>query len=177
MARIKAKRVGFRLDMTPMVDVAFLLLTFFMLTTKFRPPEPVVIDLPSSHSEQKLPESSVLTVMVSSTDALFMGISSQSSREVLFNAAIRPKLEAAGYSGKAVTDSLVHFRLAETFPVQREELSRFVTMARYADHGLRPVVRADANAGFEAVNYVISVYKDANLLTFNLVTMMEKGVR
>lgn len=152
MARIKAKRVGFRLDMTPMVDVAFLLLTFFMLTTKFRPPEPVVIDLPSSHSEQKLPESAVLTVMVSETDALFMGISSQSSREVLFNAAIRPKLEAAGYTEPAVRDSLAHFRLAETFPVEREELSRFVTMARYADHGLRPVVRADANAGFEAVN-------------------------
>ncbi len=41
MSRIKSKRIGFRIDMTPMVDVAFLLLTFFMLTTKFRPPEVV----------------------------------------------------------------------------------------------------------------------------------------
>ena len=77
MSRIKAKRVGFRIDMTPMVDVAFLLLTFFMLTTKFRPPEVVAINLPSSHSVQKLPESNVLTVTVSSQNAFFMGVSSQ----------------------------------------------------------------------------------------------------
>ncbi|MBN1278296.1 MAG: biopolymer transporter ExbD, partial [Chlorobiaceae bacterium] len=33
--RRQSKRLGFHLDMTPMVDVAFLLLTFFMLTTTF----------------------------------------------------------------------------------------------------------------------------------------------
>ena len=37
MKRPKTKRVGVKVDMTPMVDVAFLLLTFFMLTTQFRP--------------------------------------------------------------------------------------------------------------------------------------------
>ena len=177
MARIKAKRVGFRLDMTPMVDVAFLLLTFFMLTTKFRPPEPVVIDLPSSHSEQKLPESEVLTVTVSGDDRFFMGVSSQSTRERLFQAVIRPKLEAAGMGEAAVADSLSGFRLAETFPVQRAELDRFVVMARFADQRLRPVVRADADAGFEAVDHVMKVYKKANLLTFNLVTVLEKEGR
>ena len=66
--------------MTPMVDVAFLLLTFFMLTTKFRPPEVVKIDLPSSHSEVKLPESDILTVTVSGDNTFFMGVSSQQSR-------------------------------------------------------------------------------------------------
>lgn len=177
MSRIKAKRVGFRIDMTPMVDVAFLLLTFFMLTTKFRPPEVVHIDLPSSHSELKLPESDVLTVTVSGDNTFLMGVSSQQSREKIFNSVVKPKLQAAGLSPAAVSDSLGSFRLTESFRVGREELDKFVVMARFADQKLRPVVRADADADYEAIDHVIKVYKKANLLTFNLVTMLEREVR
>ncbi|MEI8185647.1 MAG: biopolymer transporter ExbD [Chlorobiaceae bacterium] len=177
MSRIKAKRVGFRIDMTPMVDVAFLLLTFFMLTTKFRPPEVVKINLPASHSVQKLPESNVLTVTVSSQNTFFMGVSSQQSREKIFNSVIKQKLMSAGLSSKAVADSLKNFKLAENFRVDRDELDKFVVMARFADPKLRPVVKADSDAGFEAVNHVIKVYKKANMLTFNLITVLKKEVR
>ncbi|MGH7454076.1 MAG: ExbD/TolR family protein, partial [bacterium] len=45
MPKIKKARVGIKLDMTPMVDVAFLLLTFFMLTTQFKPTEDVTVEL------------------------------------------------------------------------------------------------------------------------------------
>ena len=44
------------IDMTPMVDVAFLLLIFFMTTTQFKPPEKVAITLPASKSEIQVPE-------------------------------------------------------------------------------------------------------------------------
>ncbi len=177
MSRIKAKRVGFRIDMTPMVDVAFLLLTFFMLTTKFRPPEMVRIDLPSSHSQLKLPESDVLTVTVGGDNTFMMGVSSQQSREKIFNSVVKVKLQSAGLSSTAVADSLKHFKLAENFRVDQDELDKFVVMARFANQKLRPVIKADANASFEAVNKVIKVYKKANLLTFNLVTVLEKEVR
>ncbi len=177
MSRIKAKRVGFRIDMTPMVDVAFLLLTFFMLTTKFRPPEVVQIDLPSSHSELKLPESDVLTVTVSGDNTFLMGVSSQQSREKIFNSVVKPKLQAAGLTPTAVSDSLRSFRLTESFRVGRDELDKFVVMARFADQKLRPVIRADADADYAAVDHVIKVYKKANLLTFNLITMLEREVR
>ena len=177
MSRIKAKRVGFRIDMTPMVDVAFLLLTFFMLTTKFRPPEMVRIDLPSSHSQLKLPESDVLTITVGGDNTFMMGVSSQQSREKIFNSVIKVKLQSAGLSSTAVADSLKHFKLADNFRVDQEELDKFVVMARFANQKLRPVIKADANASFEAVNKVIKVYKNANLLTFNLVTVLEKEVR
>jgi len=43
MPKIHRKRVGFKLDMTPMVDIGFLLLTFFMLTTQFKPSEDIQI--------------------------------------------------------------------------------------------------------------------------------------
>lgn len=60
----KGKRIGVRIDMTPMVDVAFLLLIFFMTTTQFKPPEEVSVELPFSSSEIKVPESNVITVTV-----------------------------------------------------------------------------------------------------------------
>ncbi|MEI8032103.1 MAG: biopolymer transporter ExbD [Chlorobiaceae bacterium] len=177
MSRIKAKRVGFRLDMTPMVDVAFLLLTFFMLTTKFRPPEVVRIDLPAAHSLQKLPESDVMTVTVGPQNTFYMGVSSQQTREKIFNSIVKQKMQAAGYSSGAVQDSLKHFRLTESFPVNRDELDKFVVMARFADQKLRPVIKADIGSGFDAVNFVIKTYKKANLLTFNMVTVLEREVR
>ena len=46
MPKFKPHRQGVRIDMTPLVDVAFLLLTFFMLTTQFKPQEEVTIVLP-----------------------------------------------------------------------------------------------------------------------------------
>ena len=162
--------------MTPMVDVAFLLLTFFMLTTKFRPPETVQIDLPSSHAEQKVPESNILTVSVSGDNRYYMGVSSQHSRERIFERVIQPKLETAGMSVSAVADSLQQFRLAESFRVRKNELSHFVTAARVANQRVRPVVKADNEADFEAVNYVLKLFKESNILTFNLVTVFEKEV-
>lgn len=58
------KRIGIAIDMTPFVDIGFLLLIFFMSTTSFKPPEPIQLALPSSHSEFKVPESDVLVLYV-----------------------------------------------------------------------------------------------------------------
>ena len=58
------KRLGIAIDMTPFVDIGFLLLIFFMSTTSFKPPEPIQLALPSSHSEFKVPESDVLVLYV-----------------------------------------------------------------------------------------------------------------
>ena len=67
MPKIKKRRLGVAIDNTPLVDVGFLLLTFFMLTTTFRPAEEVQITLPSSHSAFKLPESDVMLITISKT--------------------------------------------------------------------------------------------------------------
>src|SRR5215831_17450044 len=60
----KKRRIGVSIDMTPMVDVAFLLLIFFMLTTQFKPPDKDKITLPESNSEAKSPESEIITMAV-----------------------------------------------------------------------------------------------------------------
>src|SRR2546422_6464364 len=61
----RKRRVGIRIDMTRMVDVAFLLLIFFMVTTVFRTPQALEINLPPDKDVQiQVAESKVLTVRV-----------------------------------------------------------------------------------------------------------------
>jgi len=60
----KMRRIGVKIDMTPMVDVAFLLLIFFMSTSQFDPPQKIPITIPDSHSNLKVPESDVMTIGV-----------------------------------------------------------------------------------------------------------------
>ncbi|MDX2127589.1 MAG: biopolymer transporter ExbD [Chloroherpetonaceae bacterium] len=60
----KKRRGGFSLDMTPMVDVAFLLLTFFMLTTTFSKPQTMEINLPAKEFDVVVAQSNVLTLKI-----------------------------------------------------------------------------------------------------------------
>lgn len=66
----KPKRIGVKVDMTPMVDVAFLLLIFFMCTTVFRKPQALEINLPPDPKAQvQIAQSNVLTLrVISPTD-------------------------------------------------------------------------------------------------------------
>lgn len=70
MAAKKMKRIGIKIDMTPLVDVAFLLLIFFMSTSQFDPPQKVPISLPDSHSNLKVPESDVFVLSVAKDNRL-----------------------------------------------------------------------------------------------------------
>ncbi len=62
--RRKKSRVRIRIDMTPMVDVAFLLLIFFMVTTVFRQPQAMQMNLPPPDTNVQVAESNVLTLYV-----------------------------------------------------------------------------------------------------------------
>src|SRR5213594_2604604 len=61
----KPKRIGIKIDMTPMVDVAFLLLIFFMVTTVFRTPQALEINLPPDpNAKVEVNEEKVVTIRV-----------------------------------------------------------------------------------------------------------------
>jgi biopolymer transport protein ExbD len=66
------RRIGVRIDMTPMVDVAFLLLIFFMTTTQFKPPEVVAVTLPESRSEIHVPETDTIIITVNREGRIFI---------------------------------------------------------------------------------------------------------
>ncbi len=65
-------RLGIRMDMTPMVDVAFLLLIFFMSTTQFKPPEVVAVNLPGSTAQLHVPETSTIIITINKDGRYFM---------------------------------------------------------------------------------------------------------
>jgi len=66
------KRLGIKIDMTPMVDVAFLLLIFFMSTTQFKPPEAVAVRLPASSSEIHIPETNTILLTVTEDGRMYI---------------------------------------------------------------------------------------------------------
>jgi biopolymer transport protein ExbD len=80
--RRKTRRLSFRLDMTPMVDVAFLLLTFFMLTTTFSKPNTMEINVPPESMEVKVAESNVLTLRIVRNDSLYWGMASDMPKAI-----------------------------------------------------------------------------------------------
>jgi biopolymer transport protein ExbD len=68
----KKRRLRIRIDMTPMVDVAFLLLTFFMLTTYFSKPQTMELNLPPDEKAQvEVAESNLLTIRIAPDGAVF----------------------------------------------------------------------------------------------------------
>lgn len=68
--------------MTPMVDIAFLLLIFFMATTQFKPPEEVSVVLPASTSEIKVPETGIIVITVNKSGRMFIGDETGAAGEV-----------------------------------------------------------------------------------------------
>lgn len=73
----KKKRAGVRIDMTPMVDVAMLLLTFFMMTTVFSKPQTMELNLPPDDKGVEVPASTLLTVRIAPNMAIYWSMGNE----------------------------------------------------------------------------------------------------
>ena len=70
--KVRAKKSSTHIDMTPMVDLAFLLLTFFMLTTTFSKPKTMEINMPIKDPNSKPPEiANAITVLLSEKNKIY----------------------------------------------------------------------------------------------------------
>jgi biopolymer transport protein ExbD len=107
------------LDMTPMVDLAFLLVTFFMLTASFRMAEPVVVDPPSSIGEVALPDNHIL-VTVDDKGRAFFGISNSTAK---MNAL---REMAAKYKVAFSEEQVKKFSGLSSFGVDIKDLPRYI---------------------------------------------------
>ena len=154
MAKHKKKRLGTRIDMTPMVDVAMLLLTFFMMTTQFKPPEDVEVIIPASHSQFKLPESHIMMVYVNREGKIYLGVDAQGLMERLFGTQNKYK---------------------RAIEVDKSTLGNILIQARINDPKLRTVVKGDKDAPYGPMEDVMDVLVKAQITRFNLVTDLDKG--
>jgi Biopolymer transport protein ExbD/TolR len=92
-ARPRVKKMSVRIDFTPMVDLGFLLITFFMLTTTLAKPQIMALVLPHDDGKNRdpVPESKVLTLLLGGDDRIYWyeGISA-------------PVLDSVGYGSEGV---------------------------------------------------------------------------
>ncbi|ADQ18873.1 ExbD/TolR family protein [Leadbetterella byssophila] len=85
MAAVKPKRHKPSMDMTAMCDVAFLLLTFFIMTSSFRSEEAVSINTPSSVSKLKVEETGIGTVSITPEGKYFFGVTDPIEKRKFLN--------------------------------------------------------------------------------------------
>ena len=107
------------LDMTPMVDLAFLLVTFFMLTASFRMAEPVTVDPPSSIGQITLPDNHIM-VTVDKDGRLFFGISNAAAK----TAALRRMSEK--YKVSFSEEQVKKFSGLPSIGVEVKDLPRYI---------------------------------------------------
>ena len=202
MPKVKPHRTSPSLDMTPMVDLAFLLVTFFMLTTKFAPEETVVVDTPSSISELKLPESNVITLTVDDKKRVFFGVDDtktkiQALQRVAAKYGVSFTAAQAKEFGNLPNFGLPINQLGSYLNVEKEErkqlnpqqpgvpidslnnqLIDWVLEARRANQAIfkKPTyiaIKGDGNADVPTVQAVIKLLQERDINRFNLITDLE----
>jgi biopolymer transport protein ExbD len=119
MSKKPSKGAAPAIDMTPMVDLAFLLVTFFMLTASFRMAEPVAVDPPSSIGQVDLPDNHIL-VTIDEKGRSFFGISNSTAKmEAL-------KEMAAKYQVNFTPEQIVKFSGLPSFGVDIKDLPAYI---------------------------------------------------
>ena len=202
MPRIKVPRKSTAIDMTAMCDVAFLLLTFFILTATARQPEPLPVDTPASTVKIKLPDTDIATLTVGQ-GKVFFGIPGQDIRRNLLD-----KMGAV-YGIEFTEEEKKRFSVIESFGVpignlkqiiamqgeernkaglqpgipvdsvgvRASELHQWVYQARLAtkelhNQDMRVSIKGDANEKIPEIQKVIDILQTQNVNKFSLITSL-----
>jgi len=96
------KRMNVRMDMTPLVDVAFLLLTFFMMTTVFRKPSTMEINLPPNDAKVEIAESNLLTIRIDEAKMIYYSFGIYIPKKLKFDDLKKFLVETSAQNPKIV---------------------------------------------------------------------------
>lgn len=188
------------IDMTAMCDVAFLLLTFFMLATKFKPDEPVAVVTPSSINTQLLPDSDVILLTVDKDGRVFFSMDGQPKRRKLiedlntnFKLGLSEKDIKAFAVGSSIgsdfksmkrvlnmsNDERKQSNLERGIPLDsaNNELAIWIEYARSAQgasiNRLKYCIKADNETPYPVIKRILDTFKEKKIQKLNLVTNLE----
>ncbi len=83
MGRAKLPRKSTNIDMTAMCDVAFLLLSFFILTTKFKPAEAIAVTTPNSVAAKVAPDKDIVMITIDKDGKVFITMDDEQKKEAV----------------------------------------------------------------------------------------------
>jgi len=163
----KPKRVGFKLDMTPLVDVAFLLLTFFMFTAKFKSDaeneSKFEIKRPTASADtMKLPEVGTALVKIA--------VDEKSKDTVMFYAVTNEKDRGPVYAEAGFKDA---GNVAQVQVNDTVTLGNLVLATRRASSKIKFAIDADRRISFGRIEQVINTFRAQGATNFNFVTVTQ----
>lgn len=152
----KKRRISILIDMTPMVDIAFLLLIFYMTTTQFKPPEKKSVELPSSHSQINLPDKDIINVTVTEEDSIYVDY------------IIKEKIMI---DGREVS---MPSRIYDEATARN--VGDYINRARIRNPRAFLVIKADKASSFGTMEGIMKTMQEQNLSRFQIVTSMEQDL-
>jgi biopolymer transport protein ExbD len=197
MPKVKVPRKSTTVDMTAMCDVAFLLLTFFMLTSNFVAKEPIVVAVPSSISEIKIPERDIVTVLIDKEGKVFFGLDAQKDRvEVLDNVGKAYSISFSekelaefgkiGMSGVPIEKMKAYLALSQERRDSKEaaigipadslnnQFKVWMKTARQVNRNLRLAIKSDQETPYKVIKDVMGTLQDIDENRYNLITSLEQ---
>jgi biopolymer transport protein ExbD len=198
MPSVKIPKKSTFVDMTPFVDVAFLILTFFIMATKFKPPEPVEIATPNSVSTQELPESNAVMITIDKLGKVYFTVLSQKDRSI-YNTIIDDinTSRSLGLSAQEKSNYQKAYLVGVSFAQLKQlldapealqakqpgipvdttggELTYWIQSAKTAFAGtrLQYLVKGDNISKYPVFKNVISALKKNDVYKYNLITAPE----
>ncbi|OGC94486.1 MAG: hypothetical protein A2W25_01510 [candidate division Zixibacteria bacterium RBG_16_53_22] len=167
MSKRAKRRVGIAIDMTPMVDIAFLLLIFYMTTTQFKPPEKQQVTLPISQSQYKVPISDIINITVNKEDQIFL--------EYITTFIAKRDTTIDGNPFQAGDTTTIR----QYVDVDPQSLNReFIRVqAEFLRGGGNPlvIVKADRDSRYGTVRKIMNTLQDININRFSLMTEIDRG--
>jgi biopolymer transport protein ExbD len=127
MPHVKLARKSTDTDMTPFVDIAFLILSFFIMATKFKPPEPVKITTPNSVSSDMLKEADAMMITLDKENKVYINITTKSDQAKLDE--IIQGLNTSRNLGLSPAE-IANFRKTEIIGVPFSQLKGYLALER-----------------------------------------------
>jgi len=161
MPSVKVPRHSTDTDMTPFVDVAFLILSFFMLATKFKPPEKIPIETPGSVLADKLPANDAVMITIDSADRVYFSVLSEKDRTIKSD-VLKKLSESRGLN--LTPAQLENFRNVYMVGVPLAQIGSFLNLSDeeqkvFKDPGI-PVLDSATNELVWWINASVAAFSD-----------------